>query len=261
MGLIANEYGRYSVTDNDRFLAALGITVGNRDAKGREEERTATVSEADATAFSEKAMAMAARKTRSAGELEGLAYEPLLSFATEDGGDVSVEAAWSEGEGEKSCTALKISVTKADGEVEVIYLDYAEADAAREEEQAVTNDAAGQTAQEMAIENAASLTDAIARRGLDKTDGDGTGMLDVIRARIKAMEEAARQTRELEAGYADLRESREQRLAALDGSDGPDAAVADRGNERTGSVWTYTRRGYGSTVLTEVRSTGYSRKL
>ena len=271
MAVISYEYGRYSISDKDRYLAGLEAAPGGRE--GREKGGgVAILSEADAAAFSTEAVALATGRSRPADELQGLAYEPLLSFPMEDGGNVLVEAAWDGEDAGQTCTALKITVTRADGEEEVIYLDYREAVTAPGEERATaeaeteeTEEAVetAESAEQEAVDNASSLAAAMARHGLGQTDPEaGLRLLDIIRARVAAMEEASRETREVQEEHAARSAERAEKMAEMFGDEEGGSVPGEAAPRRAGSgVWTYTRRGLGSTALTEVRSTGYRRSL
>ena len=107
------------------------------------------------------------------------------------------------------------------------------------------------------------LQDVMQKHGLGVVDEtDAYRILDAVRERNEAMRLAAEETRERENGYEAAKVRRKESLAESapeNANTGTATQTAQQNPE--GATWTYTRRGIGSTALTDVRTMGFKRSL
>lgn len=241
MSSVAATYNRYSFLTEEQRTTNLSAL---ERYKTKQAEAAQTKPAADDVAFSTQGKELAAAMSRE--EMEALSYSHLLEFETEDGGKVSVDLAM-DPDSEEKYLAARITVTRADGTEEVLYVPFTEGEdeteetetqkTAREAAEAEAAGTAKNAVAEATEEAQPSLLELIEQYGLNKTPDASDGLFAAIRARIEAMIEAAGETAEeqeaLEAVTAN-REARNQTAEEISGTVGATAAEATGASGTTG---------------------------
>ena len=206
MSTVSSGYNRFSTLDVDGYLAGRGVTFYRGNDEGdRAANKTASTAGGDNVTLSQQGLVMAA-KPRPQVELEGLSYEPMLSFTLDDGSTVQVAQAYEAIGGQSTGTALKVTITRADGTTDVTYIDAApqmhpganhEAAAGEAASaQAATDEETGSDAMSPEDAELATMREVIEKYGLGKvSDNAAMGILDAIFARVQAMIKAAEEAK------------------------------------------------------------------
>ena len=250
-------YNRYSFLTEDQHAAGRIASTYDR-LRSQENTETEKPANTDEIAFSDKGRQLAGSSSLSREYMEGLHYEPLLTFGTEDGSTVSVDLA-SEGEGDDArYSAVCITITKPDGSEESLYISFdmtgigeeSQDDAAEAAAQAETAGETGETAKaEETGEIVPSLLELVEQYGLNKVPDASEALFAAIKARIEAMIEAAAETAEETEELEQIKAAREERGEAA----AAPAAEGEQGTEETGNNY---RSGGSANVIVGYTSRG-----